>query len=638
MDKLSMKSVDVTQTNMDRIAELFPSVITEIVAPNGDRERGVDFDLLRQELSSAVVEGSHERYQMDWPGKRAAAFAANAPIAKTLRPVRAESVNFDTASHLFIEGDNLDALKLLREPYLGAVKLIYIDPPYNTHGNMLYPDTFALTTAEYLEVSAQASPDGTRLVANPESNGRFHSDWLSMIYPRLKLARSLLTSDGAIAISIDDNELARLLQVGSEIFGSDNLINVVAVKSSEASGVKMSHVDRRLPKLKEYVVIFARDKAQLRLTPIRIEKGELASSDLDSYLKYYAQVIVDPSAPVEQWEIRRIIDVLKEEGIAPTADAVRAYKLANAERTVYRTNNNALAALEFPTATARVVSATGLEYVWWEGKQMLFLGDYLRETLGDLWTDISTINLNKETLGVDGFGQGQKPLALVTRLLDLFTTDATDAIILDFFVGSGTTAHAVMQKNTEDGGTRRVIAVQFPEHLDPAKKEHRRAIETCDALGAPRTIAELSKERIRRAADQAGAGLRVFRIDTTNRADVRAAPDDLVQTALADAARSIKTDRTDEDLLVQVLLEWGLDLTAPVVREEVAGGTVYEVDGGALLACFVDDLTDDIVRQIALREPLRAVFKDAAFADDAARVNAEQVFLQLAPAADVKVL
>lgn len=639
-----MHSPDLTSDNIDKLAELFPTVVTEGLDEDGNPVRAIDFDLLRQELSDHVVDGPQERYQLDWPGKRAALFAANAPIAKTLRPVREESVDFDTTKNLFIEGDNLDALKLLQESYLGKVKLIYIDPPYNTGSDMLYPDDFSKTTDEYLEQSGQADGEGNRMVANLESNGRFHSDWLSMLLPRLKLARRLLSNDGAFVVSIDDNELPRLLQLGSEVFGQDNLLNVIAVKSSEASGVKMSHATRKLPKMKEYLVVFARDKASVRLTPVQLDKARSGSGDgveggaLDDYLKYYTKVIVDPELPVESWEILPIEAYLAKNGQPSSKDAVRRFQIDNADRVIYRTNNATLANLSFPTATASVESATGLSYVWWEGKQMLFLADYLRETLGDLWTDISTINLNKETLGVDGFGQGQKPLELIRRLLHLFTSDDPEALVVDFFGGSGTTAHAVLQANAEDGGTRSFVLVQYPEELDETKKEHARAIATCDDLGLPRTIASLAKERIRRAASQCGSGVRVLKVDSTSMTDTSRAPDEVQQNQLSIHVDSVKPGRTAEDLLFQVLLDWGLEVSAPIMLEEIDGQEVLDVDGGALIACFASDVRPGAIRAIAQRGPLRAVFRDSAFGSDADRINAEQIFAELSPATDVKVI
>lgn len=635
-----MTSPDLAAANIDKLAELFPSVITESLDADGNPVRAVDFDLLRQELSDHIVEGPQERYQLDWPGKRAAAFAANAPIAKTLRPVREESVDFDTTKNLFIEGDNLDALKLLQESYLGKVKLIYIDPPYNTGGDFVYRDDFSETTKSYLKRSAQIDDAGSRMIANVESSGRFHSDWLSMMFPRLRLARNLLNRDGVLVVSIDDSELAGLLMLGSEVFGRNNLLNVVAIKSSEASGVKMSHASRRLPKMKEYLVFFARDKSVITMTPIRTRKDAADASELDAYLKYYGKFIENPDMDVDKWSIVPVAHAMALAGVDPSDPvAVRSFKIQYADRVVYRTNNAALGRMKFPTSTAEVVSETGVRYVWWEGKQMLFLADYMEETLGDFWTDLSTINLNKETMGVEGFGQGQKPLALIDRLLTLFAADDLDAIVLDFFAGSGTTGHSVIARNRIDGGRRSFILVQIAERLDPKDGDHGKAIATCQGLGRPATVAELTKERLRRVSSAApGAGFRAMKVDSTNLAGGEALPDELEQASLIHAIHSVKPDRTDEDLLFQVLLDWGLDLSERVAVEQVEGRRVLSVAEDSLIACFADEVTDAVVKEIAHRRPLRAVFLDAGFADDAARINAEQVFREVSPETEVKAI
>ncbi len=640
MERLDLTPQDLLAANIDVLAERFPHVVTEVQGADGSAVRSVDWDLLRQELSDRIVEGPQERYQLDWPGKRAAAFAANAPIAKTLRPAREESVDFATAEHLFVEGDNLDALKLLQESYLGKIKLIYIDPPYNTGHDFLYEDDFASTFEDYLASSGQRSGSGARLVTNVEANGRFHSDWLSMLFPRMRLARNLLTRDGVLAVSIDDNELARVLQMGQQVFGDNCVVNVVAVKSSEASGVKMSHVDRRLPKMKEYLIIFARSREDVRVHPVRVRKDAMETGELDKYLKYYGKVITNPEAPVTEWNIERIADVLTRRGVEPSAAAVRAFQLENAQHVVYRTNNASLASLEFPTATAEVVSPTGLSYVWWEGKQMLFLGDHLEETLGDLWTDVSTINLNKETLGVAGFGQGQKPLALIKRLLALFTVPGEAAVVLDFFAGSGTTGHAVVRKNVEDGGNRRFILVQLPEPISGSDKSSVVAAQTCDELGVPRTIAELAKERVRRAvtAPDVRAGLRVLKVDSSNMVDVLRTPEDVEQQALDGLLDSVRPDRTGEDLLIEVILAWGLDPAMAIHVQELEGVDVLVVGEDAVIGCFHPSVAPALVRAVARRAPLRAVFRDASFESDQARVNAEQAFRELSPSTDVRVI
>jgi len=644
-----MHSLNGQQQALKQLQALFPACVTEQQTAAGEAQLAVDFDLLRQALGDSLIEGPAERYQLNWPGKRQALLTANSPIAKTLRPVREDSVDFDRAEHLFIEGDNLDALKLLQESYLGSVKLIYIDPPYNTGSDFIYKDNFTASAQEFLERSLQKDEYGNALVSNTDTNGRFHSDWLSMMYPRLRIARTLLKDDGVICISIDDDELANLKLLCDEVFGAQCFLNLIAVKSSESSGVKMSHVDKRLPKIKEYILVYTRNIGAARLNPIKIKK-EQNPEKLDGYLNYYSSFVRNLDDDPQNYVIVKVTEEMAQRGLPLDDASVRAFKLAHAENVVYRTNNATLAGMTFPTKTAAVISPTGIRYVWWEGKQMLFLSDYLDEYLCDLWNDISTINLNKEMHGLPAFLNGQKPTALIYRLLALFCGscdgDAPE-IVMDFFAGSGSTASAVMQYNHDRGARLRFVLVQLPEEIRASagmdaksKKSVKETLQYLKTLGKPPYISEITKARIQRAAqafsDQ--AGLRVLRIDTSNMNDVWYSADALTQTQLDFLVDNIRPDRTPDDLLFQVLIDCGLPLTLPLRQIALLGVPVWEVDNGALLACFSPGISEALIREMAALQPERVVFRDDGFENDAVKNNAAQLFLQLSPATELNVL
>lgn len=565
-----MTSPDLTQANIDKIAELFPNVVTENFDANGNPVRTVDFDLLRQELSDHIVEGPQERYRLDWPGKRAAAFTANAPIAKTLRPVREESVDFDNTKNLFIEGDNLDALKLLQESYLGKVKLIYIDPPYNTGNDFVYEDDFAETSAEYLERSGQMSEAGDRLVANVESNGRYHSNWLSMMYPRLKLARNLLTDDGAVFVSIDDNEVANLVKIGSEVFGAENHLATFIWKSksggaNDSGEVAVDH---------EYIVCFTRRASgdALGLDPNAVattvynnedERGRYALERLDKQnLQYSASLDYELIGP------DGVVYRLKHKD--PTRpNAVWRWSKDRVER-------------EFDQLVFKDGNVYTKNYEKPGGKpRSLFVDDRFGRTR----TGSTEV---RELLGGNYF-DNPKPTKLLLTLAAIAST--RDAVVLDFFAGSGSTAHAVMAQNAKDGGARRFILVQIAEETP----------EASDARSAGfKTIAEVSRRRMILAGQQVGeahasqphlrsepldVGFRVLRVDATNLSDTSTSPDELGQGELDGLISSVKPGRTGEDLLFQVLLDWGLELTMPIQKETIDGFEVYDVEEGALILC-----------------------------------------------------
>jgi len=591
-----MTSPDLTAANIDKIGELFPNVITETVGATGGDvvvKRAIDFDLLRQELADYVVEGPQERYQIDWPGKRAAGFAANAPVAKTLRPIRSESVDFDITKNLFIEGDNLEALKLLQESYLGKIKLIYIDPPYNTGNDFVYHDDFAQSREEYLARSGQKTTDSGRLVANPETNGRFHSDWLSMMLPRLKLARSLLSPDGLIMVSISDGELSNLTALLAELLGRRNHVATFTWVKKR----KGSHLSRTVRSMTEYVVCFARDIDEAELI------GEAAYSD--KWQPLAKRTNSHKRLFFSAWTVETS---LQDGSYAPG---------------VYGEGTSALDFSQGFVVEDRMVAedfgVTG-PFVWTQAKldDELRLGsrialsrkfgfNSLRHDQGSKVKRPSTL-IDKSTgagTNEDGYEEGikifgaagimsyPKPTSLLKYLIRTATWYDKNALILDFFAGSGSTGDAVLQLNREDGGTRRFLLVQLPELCEPASAAAKAGYETISAVALERLRLSGRKVREEGGASMASldVGFRMLRVDTTNMTDVLRIPDETGQGSLAGLEDSVKPDRTGEDLLFQVLVDWGLELTMSVSTERIDGYEIFVVEDDAILACFDSEVS-----------------------------------------------
>ncbi|WP_430647417.1 site-specific DNA-methyltransferase [Agromyces sp. GXS1127] len=582
MDKLKMHSPDLAQRNIEAIAELFPTVVTETLDVDGNPVRAIDFDGLRQELSDHIVEGPNERYQLDWPGKRAAAFAANAPIAKTLRPQRAESVDFDTTKNLFIEGDNLDALKLLQESYLGKVKLIYIDPPYNTGSDFIYEDDFAESSAGYLQRSGQVGIDGSRFVSNSESNGRFHSDWLSMMYSRLKLARSLLSEDGAIFVNIDFNEAHNLKRLMDEVFGESNFQREIIWRIGWLSGYKT--LANNFIRNHDTILFYSRNADSLDFRKQYIENADF-------------KPVLKPD--------KNLTDKLGQLGLS-----------GEAQKELLDFVNHGNRPDRYP-----------IEDTWNSNEY-------------DDLNSIAIVSFSGEKVsklvGVGEDFKGQKSVRMLQRILE--ATTRGDDIVVDFFAGTASTAHAVMQLNARDGGRRRFVMVQLPEVVERDSAAYEAGYKTIGDLARARIRVVGEKLQSDLLGAQVDVGFRSLVVDTTNVADVLRTPDETDQQTLGFAEDSIKPDRSDDDLIFQVLLDWGLDLTEPIVVEEIANRSVLTVADGALIACFAAELTDDVVKGIAERHPLRAVFKDSGFSDDAARINASQIFREVSPETDVRAI
>lgn len=620
-----MHSPDLTQDNIARIQALFPNCVTEAKGEDGNLKLAVDFDQLRQELSGSIVEGPQERYQLNWPGKREALLTANAPIAKTLRPCRDESVDFDTTKNLFIEGDNLDALKLLQDTYLGKVKMIYIDPPYNTGNDFIYDDDFAEDIEAYLHRSNQKDDAGVQLVANTEANGRFHSDWLSMIFSRLRLARNLLRDDGAIFVSIDNGEIENLKRVCSDIFGEDNFLSVfIWEKRTSRENRKVFSTNH------DYIIGFAKDKSSYQLT-----RGLLPYTD--EVLARYKNPDNDKRG---LWQSV----ALSVQGGHGTASQFYEIKTPSG-RSIPPPSG-----LCWRFTEKKLKELIEDNRIWFgvDGGNVPRLKLFLSEmeqglTPHTLWkadevgtTDSGKREVNELFDGISVF-ETPKPTGLLMRFIQIADKDK-DGIYLDFFSGSATTADAILQVNAEDGGSRRFILVQLPEPSG----------ENSEAFKAGfMSISEIGKERIRRAGKKISdekpsvdVGFRVLKIHTSNMADVYYMPDALDKANFDMFVDNIKPDRTAEDLLFQVMLDWGVDLALPIGKETIQGKEVFFVDGNALVACFdaSGGVDEDFVKALAKHQPLRVVFRDAGFKDSAVKINVEQIFKQLSPSTEVKCL
>lgn len=641
MDKMKMESVNLTEQNIDKIAALFPNVITEATDENGELKKAINFELLKQVLSADVLDGD-EAYEFTWVGKKAAIVEAGKPIRKTLRPCKEESKDWDTTKNLYIEGDNLDALKLLQESYLGKIKIIYIDPPYNTGNDFVYCDDFKVSKDQYDEDSGVYNDEGDRLFRNTKSNGRFHSDWCSMIYPRLQLARNLLKENGIIFISIDDNEVASLRKICDEIFGKENFVAELIWHLS--SGPQAGHFTRS----SESILVFSKNKFTLPYFKA-VQGGSIIHGALKKISSANpASEIIFPKNSIT-CEIKDV-EFGKELGGSEKQYVTKGVlKFVNGVlvndvtiKAGWGMKNQILSWLKgvgtFDSKGQKVVK------FYFNSQGILFYekerGTYHPKTV------ISSTEVGGTRAGGDEiislFGEKimsfPKPSKLIEFLANLVSD--SDDIILDFFSGSATTAHAVMKLNQKDGGNRRFIMVQLPEEC-PAESEAAKA--------GYKNICEIGKERIRRAGEKIKAeagltvqkldiGFRVFKLDSTNMKDVYYGASEYNQGMLSQLESNIKEDRTDLDLLYSCLLEWGLPLSLPHKSEEIGGVTVHTINDGDLIACFAEKVNDTVVKEIAIRKPLRVVFRDSSFASSPEKINVEEIFKLMAPNTTVKVL
>lgn len=663
IEKLKMHSPDLTAQNVDRIAALFPGCVTEAKGPDGTLRRMIDFDQLRQELSDGIVDGPQERYHLDWPGKRQALITANAPIAKTLRPVREESVDFDTTRNLFIEGDNLEALKLLQETYLGKVKMIYIDPPYNRKKgeNLVYRDDFVGNTYEFLNSTNQVDDSGNRLVANTDANGRFHSDWLSMMYQRLRLCKNILSNDGVVLISIDDNETATTLQICHEIFGESNFVGTIIWKNATDNNPTNVAVEH------ESIHVFAKSKDRLEgvwrssvsaIKDILKNVGDDLISqheDIEALQDAYAAWFRENKSQLGPLDRYKYIDF---GGVYTGSQSVHnpgkeGYRYDVLHPSTKKPCKEPLMGYRFPKETMDNLLAQKRILFGDDENKIIELKVYASEYADKL---SSVFDLDGRTGPYDLkslFPEGKKvfsnpkPVLLLERLVS-FTSGPED-ICVDLFAGSSTLAHSVLNLGKNEGSRRKFISIQYPEDIKQDTKDGKEAYQFCQAAGLRPTIAEISKERIRRAGAKIlegechpdwnrDVGFRVLKVDSSNMADVYYTPDATTQADLLLRVDNIKQGRTAEDLLFQVLLDWGVDLTLPITRETVEGKTVFTVAGTALIACFDNGVDEVLVTTLATRKPLRVVFKDTGFKDDATKINVKQIFKSLSPDTDVKAI
>lgn len=605
-DRLDLQSPDLVNENFEKLAALFPNCVTE-----GADGKAIDFDALKQELSHAVVEGNKERYRLEWPGKREAIVTANLPTTKTLRPIREDSVDFDNTENLYIEGDNLEVLKLLQESYLGKIKMIYIDPPYNTGKDFVYKDNFSKDAQEELIESGQKDEYNQRLVANPETAGRYHSDWLSMMYPRLKLARNLLSKEGVIFISIDDNELDNLKKVCDEIFGEENFVDcIVWDKKSSAKGVPPRNM---MVNVHEYILAYQKSN-----------KFQFLGEKRDEVKDGFKNPDNDPRGPWRESNIKSTTKPIEE-----------AFTIIDPESGREYTNTWAFS----KDSLDRMINENRI--LWKESlpKQKEFMYEMTNENkaIKSNWgvfdPQSTTVGLKK--LIPEVHFDNPKPLSLMNYLLSVSLDK--ESMILDFFAGSSTTAHAVMQLNAEDRGSRKYIMVQLPEPIDNKTEAFKAGFKN---------ICDMGEERIRRAAQKIKEetkadidyGFRVYRLTSSNMQDVYYKPQDYVQGQLDILADNVKPNRTADDLLAQVMLDWGLPLSLKIEQVEVTGKKVFKVAENSLYACFDSGIDEDFAKAIAQDEPLRIVFKDSGFKNDTAKTNVKQLLKQLSPETEMKVI
>ena len=651
MEKLKMQTADGTMQNIERIAQLFPNCVTEVMK-DGKETLAIDFDRLRQELSDHVVEGNDERYQFTWPDKRKAQLAANAPISATLRPCREESVDFDTTGNLYIEGDNLDVLKCLKETYSGKIKMIYIDPPYNTGNDFVYNDDFAESASEYLVNSGQYDDQGNRLVTNTESNGRYHTDWLNMIYPRLKVARDLLTDDGVIFISIDDNEVENLRKMCDEIFGEQNFVGQFIWRGGRrnlAKYISTSH---------EYMLLFAKNLSYISEAKIswnEKKKGldaiykkaeelvrEYKNYDLASkMLKEWYRLLPEDNESkdnshycwIDEKGVYFASDISRGGGGGPRWDVINP-NTGN----VVQTPSRGWSYGKYEDLIRDIEN--GL--VHFNGDGVPCKKRYLKENETQVLETVFYKDRRGSSKRLRSLMDGDyfpfpKDEEVIKHYIESFTD--SEAFILDFFSGSATTAHAVMQLNAEDGGKRKFIMVQLPEQTDAKSEAYKAGYQN---------ICEIGKERIRRAGKKIKAenpnataldtGFRVLKLADSNMLDVYYSPAEVVQQDLFAQADNIKSDRTPEDLLFQVMLDLGVLLDSKIEVLQVAGKQIYNVADGFLIACFDKGVTDEVITAIAKQHPQYAVLRDSSYADDSTATNFEQLFKTYSPSTTIKTL
>lgn len=651
MDKLKMQTANKADENFKKLAEMFPNAVTEAIDENGEVVRAIDKDVLMQEISCKVVDGNEERYQFTWPDKKKSVLLANAPINKTLRPCRKESVDFDNTENLYIEGENLEVLKLLQETYLGKIKMIYIDPPYNTGHDFVYPDTFAQSTDEYLENSGQFDDDGNRMVQNTESNGRFHTDWLNMIYPRLKLAKTLLTDDGVIFISLDDNEIYNCRKICDDVFGESNFVCNFVRKNKAGSG----HDSGKLAIEFDYIMCYAKNNItnNINQEPVNTEddvKYKLEDEYIKERGRYYLRDLDYKGSYSEKMDYPIT---------TPDGSVIYSGDMFGKPNT-WRWSKEKF---EWGIKNGFIVFKKNQEKWKVYIKQYQFVDNtgkpYIRtlpyRALIEYLNGQGTLDFNS-IMETNAFSY-PKSVGLLKHLLEIATNK--DSVILDFFSGSATTAHAVMKLNAEDGGHRKFIMVQFPEETDEKSEAYKAGYKN---------ICEIGKERIRRAGNKIleeatqetvdiakygesyevdetmnkyknlDVGFRVLKCDTSNMKEVYYNPAEYEPSLFSSLEDNIKEDRTPEDLLFQVMLDLGVLLSSKIEETTIAGKKVFNVEENYLIACFDDNVTEDVITEIAKHKPYYFVMRDSSMANDSVATNFEQIFASYSPDTVRKVL
>ena len=625
MKKMKMESIDITAQNIEKIEVLFPNCITEGKDKNGNIKKAINFELLKQLLSNEVIDGD-EAYEFTWVGKKAAIVEANKPIRKTLRPCKEESVNWDTTENLYIEGDNLEVLKLLQESYLGKVKMIYIDPPYNTGSDFIYNDDFKISREEYAGEQGEFNDDGDRMFKNTDSNGRFHSDWCSMIYPRLMLARNLISDDGVIFISIDDNEQENLKKICNEVFGEDNFLAQIVWERAYAPINLKKHFSRS----HDFILCYAKDGS------LAINKGIKRSEEADNR---YSNPDNDPRGVWQSSDISvgpavesNIYPITTPSGRIVEPPAGRSWSLSEKvfyerlhdNRIWFGSDGNGVPRIKRFMSELKKTGVTPMT-IWKYGE--VGHSQDASKALKDLFDGKMVFDY-------------PKTVDLIKRCIQLYTDK--DSIILDFFSGSSTSAHAVMQLNAEDDGNRKYIMVQLPEKTDENSVAYKNGYKN---------ICEIGKDRIQRASkkinvdnqDKEGIenldiGFRVLKLDESNMTDVYYSSMEYNQDLLSMLESNVKSDRNDLDLLFACLLEWGLPLSLPYSSEMIDGCTIHNYNDGDLMACFNENIPDSVFKAIAKKQPLRAVFRDSSFADSPSKINVGEMFKLLAPDTRIKVI
>lgn len=630
--KLDLGTGDLLRKDLDKFAQIFPDLVTEKIDKTGRLRKAIDFDKFKARFSDDIIDEGKERYEFTWPGKRAAMAEANAPINKTLRPVMEESKNWDTTENLYIQGDNLEVLKLLQESYLGQIKIIYIDPPYNTGNDFVYKDDFKKNLGSYNEDSIDYDDQGSKLVKNTETNGRFHSDWCSMIYPRVKLARNLLKDDGIIFTSIDENELNNIIEIFNEVFGENNLDILIWRKNGKQGNTKKIN---RFKNTHEYIVVGYKNKDKTTLGKMKLipkwestsnpdndPRGDWMSGNISNHEtksnttsdNYYSVKLPSGRVITREWFIS------KEELEKLDNDILINEEGNRVSRIFYGLEGDNIPRLKR-----------------FENEEQEFYFDSIIDEMGTFTDAKEEI---EEILGSKNIFDTPKPTKIIKELIRV-STNKND-IVFDYFSGSATTAHAAMDLNAEDGGSRKFIMVQLPEET----KENSEAYKA-----GYKNICEIGKERIRRAGDKILAdnkdkgeienidtGFRVLSVDSTNMNDVAIKPDNLQQTYLDEFESNIKADRTDLDLLFACLLAWGLPLDRKYESEDYKGFTIHTYNEGDLIACFSEEITEEAIKFIAMKNALRVVFRDSCFKSSQDKINLEEIFKIFSPETDIRVL